>query len=83
MAIKRITISVREDVAKRIRKAAGKKPVSSWVTDLIEERLDDAELNRQWEEFYRDVNPGPRAEQKAKKILDELTKPPRRKKNAA
>jgi hypothetical protein len=83
MAIARITISVPEEVAKKIRKAAGKKPVSTWVTNVIEERLDDAELDRQWEAFYRDVNPGSRAEQEAKRILDKLTKPRRRKKTAA
>jgi hypothetical protein len=57
MAIRRITISVPEGVAGRIKKAAGKKPVSSWVTDLIEERLDDVELERKWQAFYRDVAP--------------------------
>jgi hypothetical protein len=44
-------------VAGRIKKAAGKRPVSTWVTDLIEEHLDDGELKRQWEAFYRDVAP--------------------------
>lgn len=83
MAITRITISVPEEVAKQIRKAAGKNPVSTWVTNVIEERLDDAELDRQWEAFYRDVNPGPRAEREAKRILEKLTKPRRRKKTAA
>lgn len=57
MTIRRITISVPEAVAGRIKKAAGKKPVSSWVTDLIEEHLDDAELERKWQAFYRDVAP--------------------------
>ena len=57
MTIRRITISVPERVAGRIKKAAGKRPVSTWVTDLIEEHLDDAELKRQWEAFYRDVAP--------------------------
>jgi hypothetical protein len=83
MAIKRITISVPEEVANRVKKAAGEKPVSTWVTELIEEHLDDEELNRRWESFYRDVNPGPRAEQSAEKLLDELTRPRRRKKSAA
>ena len=83
MTIRRITISVPAEVARRIKKAAGKKPVSAWVTDVIEERLDDAELDRQWDEFYRDVNPGPRAEAKAKKILRALTKPSRRRNTAA
>jgi hypothetical protein len=57
MSIRRITISVPEAVAARIKKAAGNVPVSSWVTDVIEARLDDAELEQQWLEFYRDVGP--------------------------
>jgi hypothetical protein len=58
MTIRRITISVPEEVAGRIKKAAGGRPVSSWVTDLIEEHLDHAELERKWLEFYRNVAPG-------------------------
>jgi len=57
MAIHRITISVPEQVAGRIKKAAGDRAVSAWVTDLIEEHLDDAELERQWQEFYQNVGP--------------------------
>jgi hypothetical protein len=57
MAIRRITISVPENVAVRIKRAAGRQPVSSWVTAVIDEKLDDAELERQWEAFYRDVAP--------------------------
>ncbi|MBK8593320.1 MAG: hypothetical protein IPN77_30250 [Sandaracinaceae bacterium] len=36
MTIKRITISVPSEVAARIKKAAGKTPVSAWVTGVIE-----------------------------------------------
>jgi hypothetical protein len=36
MSIKRITISVRADVASRIKKAAGTTPLSTWLTDLVE-----------------------------------------------
>lgn len=57
MTIRRITISVPEQVAGRIKEAAGGRPVSAWVTDLITEHLDDAELERLWAEFYRDVAP--------------------------
>ena len=57
MSIKRITISVPADVADRIKKAAGDTPVSTWVTELVEEHLDDAELELQWQRFYEDVNP--------------------------
>ena len=73
MSIRRITISVPEAVAGQIKKAAGKKPVSTWVTEVIEEHLDEAELERQWEAFYRDVNPTRedrrRAEQKLKRLV--------------
>jgi len=39
MSIKRITISVSEDVASNIKKAAGKTAVSAWVADVITEHL--------------------------------------------
>ncbi len=69
MSIRRITISVPEKTAARIKKAAGATPVSAWVTSLIEEHLDDAALDRLWQEFYRDVNPGKEAIRKADAIL--------------
>jgi hypothetical protein len=53
MSVRRLTLSV----PKRIEKAAGATPVSAWVTQLIEEHLDDLELERRWREFYRDVAP--------------------------
>jgi hypothetical protein len=79
MAIRRITISVPEATASRIKKAAGQKPVSSWVTDLIEEHLDEAELERQWQEFHAAVNPTPRDVKRAQALHDRLTKGRRRK----
>ena len=57
MKIRRITISVPEQVAGRIKNAAGSPAVSAWVTDLIAEPVNDTELERQWSEFYRDVAP--------------------------
>jgi hypothetical protein len=57
MAIRRITISVPEEVAGRIRRAAGGGPVSTWATGLIEDYLNDAELERQWDAFIRDLAP--------------------------
>jgi len=74
MTIRRITISVPEQVAGRIKKAAGDKPVSTWVSDLIEEHLDDAELDRQWQEFYRDVSPRRRDIRRADAIFKRLTR---------
>ncbi|HKQ71938.1 MAG TPA: hypothetical protein VJT73_21485 [Polyangiaceae bacterium] len=57
MTIRRITISVPEQTAGRIKKAAGNQPVSAWLTELIDEHLNDKELEKQWQDFYRDVHP--------------------------
>jgi hypothetical protein len=76
MSIKRITISVSSDVAGRIRKAAGKTPVSAWVSEVIEERLNDAELEQQWQQFYQDVNPSRQDVRRAETTLKRLTKRP-------
>jgi hypothetical protein len=82
MTIRRITISVPVAVATRIKRAAGRKPVSTWVTDVIEERLDDAELERLWEEFYASVKPRRADVHRANSIFRRLTKVSRRKKAA-
>ena len=74
MSIKRITISVPARVASRIKKAAGRVPVSAWVTDVIEERLNDAELERQWEDFYREVRPTRKDVTRAEAMFRRLTK---------
>jgi hypothetical protein len=73
MSIRRITISVPETVARRIKRAAGSTPVSSWVTDVIEAHLDDAELDRLWEEFCRDVSPSAKDARRADAIFKRLT----------
>lgn len=73
MPIKRITISVPESVAKRIKKAAGKVPVSTWLTQRIEEHLDQEELDRLFEEFYRDVKPSPKSVREADAMFERLT----------
>jgi hypothetical protein len=78
MTIRRITISVPEEVAVRIKKAAGNAPVSTWVTDRIEEHLDDRELVQLWNEFVLDVAPSPSDKRKAESIHGRLTKPARR-----
>ena len=74
MSIKRITISVPAAVASRIKKAAGAAPVSAWVTDVIEEHLNDAELERQWQEFYRAVLPSRKDVGRAQALLKRLTR---------
>ena len=78
MAIRRITISVSEGVAARIKKAAGAVPVSTWVTDIVEEHLEDEELERQWEAFYRDVGPMREDIRRADAIFKRMTSPKRR-----
>lgn len=78
MSIRRITISVPDDVARRIRKAAATMSVSAWVTGAIEERLGNAELERLWEDFYRSVDPGREEIRRANAIFRRLTKPSRR-----
>ncbi len=78
MSIKRITISVPEGVAARIKKAAGSTPVSAWLTDLIEEHLDDDALTRQWEAFYADVSPSRADVRRAEAKLKRLARPSRR-----
>ena len=78
MAIRRITISVPEDVARRLKAAAGDTPVSARVTQLIEEHLEEADLQRLWLEFYRDVSPSPADVRRARSMLTRIRRPARR-----
>jgi hypothetical protein len=78
MSIRRITISVPQEVAGRIKKAARPKPVSVWVTDLIEQHLDQAALDRQWEAFCRDVAPTAAQSRRADRLFRKLTRKPSR-----
>ncbi len=82
MSIERITLSVPSAVAARIKKAAGDQPVSAWVTGVLEDRLDDAELERLWNEFYESVRPRRADVRRADAMFRRLTKPARRKRAA-
>jgi hypothetical protein len=82
MSIRRITISVPDGVARRLKKAAGKGSVSAWLTGVIEGHLEDAELERLWQEFYASVAPRPADVRRAGVLFDRLTKAPRRKRAA-
>ena len=73
MSIKRITISVPEGTAKRIKRAAGKVPVSAWLTEKIEEQLRQQELDALFEAFYLDVNPSPASVREADALFEQLT----------
>ena len=79
MTIRRLTISVRESVAKRIKKAAKGASVSAWITAAIEDRLEDADLERLWEEFYESVAPRTADVRRADALFERLTKTPSRK----
>jgi hypothetical protein len=81
MSIRRITISVPKHVARRIKKAADMS-VSAWVTGVIEERLDDPELDRLWQDFYRSVGPHREEVRRANTMFRRLTKPSRRQRAA-
>jgi hypothetical protein len=78
MTIRRITLSVPDGVARRIKRAAGTRAVSAWVAEVIEEHLDDAELDRQWREFYKEVAPSGSEGRRADAIFKRLTHPRRR-----
>ncbi|HEX4514948.1 MAG TPA: hypothetical protein VGH87_12145 [Polyangiaceae bacterium] len=80
MTIRRITISVPEAVARKIKRAAGREPVSSWLTEVIEEHLDVRELERAWALFCRDVKPTRADAKRADAMFARLTK---RKRSAA
>ena len=82
MSIRRITLSVPERIAVQIKNAAGTTPVSAWVTQLIEEHLDDLELERRWREFYRDVAPTREDVRRAGAKFKRLVGPARRRRTA-
>ena len=72
MTIRRITISVPEELAERIKNAAGDKPVSQYVAEVLEKELTDDELRQQWEEFHRSLPPNPEADRKAAEMFERL-----------
>jgi hypothetical protein len=78
MSIRRMTISVPASTAARIRKAAAGASVSAWVTGVIEDRLDDAELERLWQEFYGSVRPRAADVRRADAMFRRLTRPHRK-----
>ena len=60
MAAVRITLSVPDELAARIKKAAGEGTVSGWVVKIIEEWFEeDEELERQFDEWVAAQPPVP------------------------
>lgn len=82
MSIRRITISVPEKTARKLKKAAGKQPVSAYLTGLIEERLTADEFQRLWEEFYRSVPMTKKDIAEGDAMYARLTRRPRRRRAA-
>lgn len=83
MSTRRITICIPEKTARRIKKAAGRRSVSSWVAEVIEDHLSDAELERQFEEWYASLAPSAEEVAAADAIFNAIAKPRRRRKGAA
>jgi hypothetical protein len=75
MSIRRITVSVPDQVASRVKDAADGESVSAWVVDLIVDHLDSKALDRHWQSFYDDVAPTKSDVARADKLLANLMKP--------
>lgn len=57
-------------------------PVSAWVSDVIEDRLETDELERLWEAFCKEVAPTRQEERRAAAMFKRLVKKPRGRKAA-
>ena len=73
MAAVRITLSVPDELAARIKKSAGEGTVSGWVVKVIEEYLaEDAELERQFDEWLAADPPTEEDRQWAREVLGKV-----------
>lgn len=55
MSIKRITVSVPRELASKVKKAAGKATVSAFVAAVLEERIENERLEREWQRYAADL----------------------------
>ncbi len=78
MTITRVTISMPSELARRVKRAAGKKPVSSWLTELLEDHLSTQDLEGVWDRYIADMAFTERETREARARLDRLTKRKRR-----
>jgi hypothetical protein len=81
MPITRVTISMPSELARKVKKAAGKKPVSAWLTELVDEHLSAQDLEGAWERYIADMAFTQRETEHARARLDRLLK--RRRRRAA
>lgn len=70
--IKRVTISLPEEIADRLRADAGDRSVSAHVAELISRHLEDAELDEMWQSYLGDVGLTADDIAAADRLLDEL-----------
>ena len=74
MATKRITVSVPEEIATRIKRAAGRnRSVSEWVTNAVTRTLEEEDLRQRFLEFCDAVKATPAQEKQAKASFDLIT----------
>ena len=78
MSTRRVTVSVPEATAKKLKRATAGRSVSSWVTELIEEKLDESRLEQEGRALYAEVDPSPADRKKADALFSELVRPRRR-----
>lgn len=72
MAIKRVTVSLPDDLASRLKSEAGDRSVSAYVAELIYEHLVEAEAGRLWQEYVAEAAVSADDVAAADEILDEL-----------
>jgi len=78
MTIARVTFSTPAATLRKIKRAAGKRGVSAWLTEMVEERLGEQELERLWESFCKDVTPTAAETRRADAIFTRGTRARRR-----
>ncbi|MFC7326895.1 hypothetical protein [Marinactinospora rubrisoli] len=55
MAIKRLTVSIQEELMEKIKEAAGDESVSGWVSEVLTRHLEEREGERLWADFVAEV----------------------------
>ncbi len=76
MAIKRVTISLPEDLAGRLRADAGDRSVSAHVAAIIAHHLEDRDLDALWQAYLDEVDLSPADIAGADRLLDSLLAEP-------
>ena len=78
MAIKRVTVSLPENLATRVSVAAGERSVSAYIARVLGEHLETSELEVLWREYVSEVGVSADDLAAADEVLDELTAGPSR-----